>query len=312
MEIAHLGKDKILGNLACFMAYAIFGINIVTCKDLSSSHLLSPLALFSLRATGAGCLFWLLSLFCPKEKVEKGDYLKLCAASFIGFFLVQASFLMAIPDVTPMTCSILSAFTPIYTMFIAALTIKEPITWKKAGGVLLSFCGIVFLITNSSTGGSGGTTTSLKGILCMVTNGLSFAIYLGLFKPLIAKYSVVTFMKWIFLFAFMMSIPFAGKELITFDYSQLTGALTMDLLILVVCATFISYFLLSFGQKFVRPTMVSLYSYLQPIMAIAISITVGMDTLTFTKIIAVAAVFTGVILVSFSKSRESERTNQDA
>lgn len=197
-------------------------------------------------------------------------------------------------------------------MFIAALTIKEPITWKKAGGVLLSFCGIVFLITNSSTGGSGGTTTSLKGILCMVTNGLSFAIYLGLFKPLIAKYSVVTFMKWIFLFAFMMSIPFAGKELITFDYSQLTGALTMDLLILVVCATFISYFLLSFGQKFVRPTMVSLYSYLQPIMAIAISITVGMDTLTFTKIIAVAAVFTGVILVSFSKSRESERTNQDA
>ena len=122
--------NKIMGNLACFLAYTIFGINIVTCKDLASSHLLSPLALFGLRALGAGALFWILSLFRPKEKVELKDYPKLFAASFIGFFMVQASFLMAIPEATPMTCSILSALTPIYTLFIAALTIREPVTWK--------------------------------------------------------------------------------------------------------------------------------------------------------------------------------------
>lgn len=305
MRIEHLGKDKILGNLACFTAYLIFGINIVTCKDLSSSHLLSPLALFCLRATGAGTLFWILSLFCPKEKVELKDYPKLFAASFIGFFLVQASFLMAIPDVTPMTCSILSALTPIYTMFIAALTIKEPITWKKAGGVALSFCGIVLLILNSASG-DGAQTTNLKGIICLIINGLSFAVYLALFKPLIARYSVVTFMKWIFLFAFLMAVPFAGKELLAFDFSSLSVSLTIDLLILVVCATFMSYFLLSFGQKFVRPTMVSLYTYMQPLLATGISIAIGMDTLTPAKILATVAVFSGVVLVSLSKSRESE------
>ena len=190
-------------------------------------------------------------------------------------------------------------------MFVAALAIKEPITWKKAGGVVLSFCGIVFLIMHSSTGGNGAQSTSLMGVICMIINGLSFAIYLGLFKQLIARYAVVTYMKWIFLFAFLMSAPFAGKELLTFNYHQLSGIFIIDLAILIVCATFISYFLLSFGQKHVRPTMVSLYSYMQPIIAIAISIAVGMDTLTFNKIFAVIAVFTGVILVSFSKSRES-------
>lgn len=305
MRIEHLGKNKILGNLACFTAYLIFGINIVTCKDLSSSHLLSPLALFCLRATGAGTLFWILSLFCPKEKVELKDYPKLFAASFIGFFLVQASFLMAIPDVTPMTCSILSALTPIYTMFIAALTIKEPITWKKAGGVALSFCGIVLLILNS-TGGDGAQTTNLRGIICLIINGLSFAVYLALFKPLISRYSVVTFMKWIFTFAFLMAVPFAGREILAFDFGSLSVSLTIDLLILVVCATFISYFLLSFGQKFVRPTMVSLYTYMQPLLATGISIAIGMDTLTPAKILATAAVFSGVVLVSLSKSRESK------
>lgn len=221
--------------------------------------------------------------------MELKDYPKLFAASFIGFFMVQASFLMAIPEATPMTCSILSALTPIYTMFIAALTIREPVTWKKAGGVVMSFCGIVWLILISSTGDGGTQATSLRGVLFMLTNGLSFAVYLGVFKPLISKYSVVTYMKWIS-FRIYDSMPFAGKELATFDYTSLTGILVIDLLILVVCATFMSYFLISFGQKFVRPTMVSLYSYMQPIMAIAISIAVGMDTLTLPKVVAVMIV----------------------
>ena len=103
MTLTGLDKNKILGNLASFSAYTIFGINIVTCKDLSSSHLISPLALFCLRAIGAGLLFWILSFFCPKEKVALKDYPKIFAASFVGFFLVQFSFLSAIPDVTPMT-----------------------------------------------------------------------------------------------------------------------------------------------------------------------------------------------------------------
>ena len=115
-------------------------------------------------------------------------------------------------------------------------------------------------------------------------------------------------MKWIFHFAYIMSAPFCGKELVTFDYGQLSGIIIIDLIILIVCATFLAYFLISYGQKYVRPTMVSLYSYMQPIMAIAISIIVGMDTLTFTKVLALFAVFTGVILVSFSKSRAQEKT----
>ncbi|HAZ74395.1 MAG TPA: EamA family transporter [Rikenellaceae bacterium] len=303
MNFGKIAKNKLLGNLACFIAYTIFGINIVTCKDLSNSHLLSPLALFCLRAFGAGILFWILSLCFPREKVAPKDLPKIFAASFVGFFLVQFSFLSAIPDVTPMTCSIISTLTPIYTMFIAALTIKEPITWKKAGGVLLSFCGIVIFIVNSNTGGSGAQSSNLKGILLMLVNGLSFAAYLAIFKPLISKYSVVSYMKWIFLFAFLMSAPFCGKELLTFDYGRLSGAMIVDLAVLIICATFVSYFLISFGQKFVRPTMVSLYSYMQPIIAILISIIAGMDSLTITKIVALAAVVGGVLLVSFSKSR---------
>ena len=295
-------KEKTLGHLACFIAYAIFGINIIVCKDLTSSRLISPIALFCLRSLGAGTLFWLISCFMPKEEVTKKDYGKILMASLLGFFLTQMTFLIAIPDITPMDCSIVSSLSPIYTMFIAAYALKEPITLRKAGGVAISFLGIIYLILNSVTGAGSTVQTSWTGILLMIANSLCFSLYLGLFKPVITRYSVITFMKWIFLFASVFSLPLAGHELLTFDYSLLSGLYLSELAFLIVCSTFITYFLIPLGQKRIRPTLVSMYSYVQPIIAIVISIWVGMDTLSWQKVLAAAMVFGGVVLVNYSRS----------
>ena len=295
-------KDSIIGHLACFIAYAIFGFNIIVCKDLTSGHLISPLAIFCLRSIGAGALFWLISAFMPAEKIDKKDYPKIFAASMLGFFTCQITFLIGIPYITPMDCSILTAMSPIYTMAIAAIAIKEPISWQKATGVAVSFAGIIYLIV-SKTGNIGGASeTTLFGIFMIVLNSLSFSMYLGIFKPLIGKYHVVTFMKWIFLFAFAVSAPFAGKEIVTLDWSAIPRIQLAELAYLVVCATFITYFLIPIGQKRIRPTLVSMYSYVQPIIAIVISICIGMDTLTWQKVAAAVMVFGGVIIVSYSRS----------
>ena len=293
----------LIGHIACFTAYSIFGINIVTCKDMAGSGLISPLSLFCLRSIGACILFWFISCFLPKEEVDRKDLPKIFVASIFGFFLTQITFLMAISDITPMNCSILSALSPIYTMLIASIALKEPITLKKTGGVLLSFSGIVYLILNSVTAVGGVTHTNPIGVLLIICNGLCLSLYLGSFKPLISKYSVVTFMKWIFLFALLMSFPFSAKELISIDYAALPSAYVFELLFLIVCATFVTYFLIPVGQKRIRPTLVSMYSYVQPIIATVISIIAGMDTLNWQKVLAAGTVFTGVLIVNFSKSK---------
>lgn len=294
-------RNRLAGHMACFAAYAIFGVNIIVCKDLTSGHLVSPIALFTLRSIGAGLMFWILSLFLPYEKVDKADYLKIFAAAFLGYFVTQLTFLAAIPDVTPMHCSIISSMSPIYTMFIAALVLKEPITLKKASGVLLSLCGILFLIFNNAKGGTGIAESKLSGLFLMFLNSLSFSLYLGIFKPVIAKYSVVTFMKWIFLFSALMSLPLSFKEVFSFSWTQIPSEQMWELGYLIVFATFMSYFLIPYGQKRIRPTLVSMYSYIQPIIATVISIIIGMDILTWQKFLAALMVFAGVFVVSRSK-----------
>lgn len=295
--------NSILGHLACFTAYTIFGLNIVVCKDLTSSGAISPIALFTIRSLGAGALFWLISLFLPKQSVERRDLPKIFAASVLGFFLTQMCFLMAISRITPMDCSIITSLSPIYTMFIAAYALKEPLSTQKIGGVVLSLCGIIYLILNSVTSSATVIETTPVGVLLMIGNSLCFSLYLGIFKPTIAKYSVVTFMKWTFLFASLLSLPFSVKELFTIDYAALPTSFITELAFLVICATFITYFLIPVGQKILRPTLVSMYSYVQPIIAIVVSIYVGMDTLSWQKVIAAITVFTGVILVSYSRKK---------
>lgn len=295
--------NSIFGHIACFTAYLIFGLNIVVCKDLTTSGIISPISLFFLRSVGAGTLFWLISLFMPRQRVERSDFPKFIVASLLGFFLTQIFFLMAISRITPMDCSIITSLSPIYTMFIAAYALKEPLSVKKIGGVVLSLCGIVYLILNSVGSASAVTQTTPLGVLLMIGNSLCFSLYLGIFKPTIAKYSVITFMKWIFLFSSLLSLPFALSEVITIDWPSLSGAFIAELAFLIICATFVTYLLIPIGQKILRPTLVSMYSYVQPIVAIVVSICVGMDTLTWQKIVAAITVFSGVVLVSLSKKR---------
>ena len=239
-----------------------------------------------------------------KEKVEKKDYIKIFAASMLGFLTCQVTFLVGIPHITPMDCSILTAMAPIYTMAVAAIAIKEPVTLKKSIGVAVSFAGIIYLIISRVTTPSGVTESTPFGIFMIILNSLSFSMYLGIFKPLIGKYSVVTFMKWIFLFSACVSTPLSLKGLINVDWAGIPTKHYAELAYLIICATFITYYLIPISQKRIRPTIVSMYSYVQPIIAIAVSIAIGMDTLTWQKILATILVFGGVAIVSRSRTAQ--------
>ncbi len=293
--------DQLKGHLSIAAAYTIFGLNLVFCKDIANSGTVSPYVLFTLRAIGACALFWLLALLMPKEKVDRRDYPKIAAASLVGLFIPQMTFLMAIAITSAIDTAIIGTLGPIFTMFFAFLFLKEPITGKKAGGVALSFAGILFLIFNSVHEG-GAAATSPWGVVLLLVNSLSFSLYLGLFRPLISKYSVVTFMKWSFLFSLLISLPVSFKELVSTDYAAIPTLVRWEIGYLIFFATFVAYFLIPYGQKLIRPTLVSMYSYIQPIIAALVSIWAGVDTLTWQKVLASFLVVGGVVLVSRSRA----------
>lgn len=295
---------QLLGHLACFGAYAIFGLNIIFCKDITNQSVLSPSLLFTFRAVCAAALFWLLSLFTPKHKVPKRDLLAMFGAGFLGLVMPQMTFLYAVGMTTPIDLSVVNSITPIMTMFVAAIFLKEPITFKKATGVALSFGGVIWLIFQSTHTGGIGHSSPL-GIGLTILNALCFALYLGICRPIIQRYDVVTLMKWMFLFALIIIIPFSARDLVSTQYALVSAQVWWEVAYLIFFATFVAYFLIPIGQQRIRPTLVSMYNYLQPIIASIIGVWLGMDQLTLTKVLAAILIFAGVAIVNRSRARAS-------
>ena len=79
------------------------------------------------------------------------------------------------------------------------------------------------------------------------------------------------------------------------------------MLILVVCTTFIAYLLNSSALKELSPTTVSIYIYLQPILATLFAILRESDSLDEQKIISTTIIFLGVYLVSVRSKKQSKR-----
>jgi drug/metabolite transporter (DMT)-like permease len=289
------------GHAALLIAYIIFGLNVPIAKNvLLHEEVCSALALTFYRFGGAAILFWLSSFFTKKESVPFRDLLMLFGASFFGIFITQLTFITGLSKTSPIDASVIVTTSPIMTMILAAFFLKEPITWKKAIGVLVGASGALLLIFTGIT--TEQYHSNFTGNLLCLLSTLSFAIYLSAFKKIILRYSPVTIMKWMFLFASVCCLPFSWSDIISVQYTAISTGIYLQIIYVVVLASFFSYLLIPVGQKLLRPTIVSMYNYLQPVMSSLVAVAIGMDQFGWVKGSATALIFLGVYIVTKSKS----------
>jgi drug/metabolite transporter (DMT)-like permease len=289
------------GHAALFIAYIIFGLNTPLSKAVLLHGEISAMTLTFFRFAGAAALFWIASLFTKKEHVSLRDILLLFVAAIFGIVINQMSFIVGLSMTSPIDASVITTLAPIMTMILAAFFLKEPITWKKVVGVLIGAAGALLLILNDNR--VHHDSASMEGNLLCILSCFSFAIYLSAFKKLIIRYSATTLMKWMFLFATVCSFPFCLHDISAVNYAAIPADIYLRIAYIVAVATFITYLLIPAGQKFLRPTVVSMYNYLQPVVSSLLAVALGMDTFGWTKSAAALLVFFGVYVVTQSKSR---------
>jgi len=304
-----MANDKSLrGHAAMFAANVMWGLNAPIGKSVLGEF--SPLSVTTFRMVGAAIAFWVLSIFCPKENVESKDLLKLFFAALFGVVFNQGCFIFGLSLTSPIDASIVTTTTPIITMIVAAMYLHEPITNKKILGIFIGAMGALTLILSSQAATSNGQSGSIVGdIFCLIAQ-LSFAVYLTVFRDLITKYSPVTISKWLFIYASVCFIPFSYHDVTAIDFTAIPLDMVLQISYVVLCATFLAYILTMFGQRLLRPTLVSMYNYVQPIVASIVAVAIGMDSFGWQKGVAIALVFLGVYVVTQSKSKdqlESER-----
>ena len=221
----------------------------------------------------------------------------------------QCCYTMGLSVTSPINASIVTTSMPIFAMILAFFILKEPITGKKAGGVALGCAGAVILIVTSATAASSKVGDIRGDLLCLGAQ-LSFALYLSLFSKLIRRYSVITVNKWMFTYATIIILPFTFQDVSDIDYASISVRTWMETGFVVFFGTYVSYILMMVAQHTLRPTVVSIYNYVQPVVSVTVSVLTGIGVFKPAQAAAVILVCAGVWMVTKSKSRrdmESEK-----
>ena len=303
-------RIPLLAHLSLAGAAICWGLMSPLGKD-AMQHGIDGITLVSLRVLGGAILFWLTSLFTPRETISRKHIALLCLAAVFGLVGNQCCFTIGLSLTSPVNAGIVTTTMPISALLLSALILKEPITLRKALGVALGCCGAVLLVMTSVRTAAGATGMGdLRGDLLCFAAQISYTIYLTVFGWLAKRYSIFTVNKWMFLSATCIIWPFTAQHVWQTPWSALSTVTLAEISYVVVGGTFLAYILMIRGQQVLRPTVVSMYNYVQPIVAVIVSIVLGLAVFTLTHALAVALIFSGVALVTLSKSRKDLLQNQ--
>lgn len=278
-------KNKIQAHSAVILANVIFGLGVPVTKLLLDEWV-SPMGYMFTRCLGAAVIFWLISLFMPKEHVERKDLLIIMLGGLLGFVVSQTLTAWALVYTTPVYFSLIATLTPVATMLMAAVFLKETLNGKKTIGVLIGIAGALLMVFMGWQSGSG--TNDVLGIFLTILSLLTWVIYLLITRNVSQKYSAVTQMKWIFLISTLAVLPFAAPEWGQQKLFSAAWAWTgvAEMAFIVLFATVMGYFAIPFAMHYLPATTVSIYTNLQPVVASLVAIYIGQDVLTWDKPVA--------------------------
>lgn len=292
-------SKRTLALIAATVVSLIYGITFTIAKDVMPAYV-KPFGFIVMRVGGSTILFWLCSLFLGKEKIALKDFPRIMAAAFFGVAFNMLTFFQGLSLTSPIMASVLMVTTPMIVLVLSAIIMKEKIVGKKAIGILLGLGGTVVLILYGKS--VSRSDNALWGNFLVFVNAISYGLYLIIVKKLMDKYNPFAFVKWIYLFGFIMVLPFGWEQLSQVQFESLPFDITVKVAFVVIFSTFLTYLLNLLSMKELKPTTVAVFIYLQPFFATVFAIGLGKDELSVVKLLSALLIFTGVYLVTMTKS----------
>ncbi len=265
-----------------------------------------PFGFALLRVFFAMVVLSIIQSLTVKEKVtDKKDLWLLAKCGLFGVALNQLLFLKGLSLTTAINSSIIMTLIPVMVLAFSFFLLKETIGIRKIGGIILALIGAIILLYKEDFGLSNDTLT---GDLLNFLNAASYALYLVLVKPLMKKYHSLTVIKWVFIFSFIFVLPFGFMDVISIEWGSFTPAVWGSICYVIIASTIFVYWLNVVTLKYVSPSIVGVYIYLQPLFATGIAVFAFGESFQLKQLLAAVLIFIGVYFVNFSNAAKKQLT----
>lgn len=285
-------------HIITLAAFICFGLMSPLCKWAMESGMVTGVSMAGFRLCGAALLFWAVSPLVSRQRVERGDWIPLIIMSLCGMGINQFCYVLGVQYTSPTNACVATTSTPVFTFILSAVFLHAAVTLRRVAGLMIAAAGALVLILGSQM--EGGRSGSPVGDAICLFSQLSVSFYFVFFSGVIKKYHPVVLMRWLFLISAVLTAPLWLHEMFTMPWRQLGVAEIWGSAYVVFFGSFISYLLMIVGQRHLAPPTVTAYNYIQPVIAAAVGISLGVDVLTWQKVVAVICIAAGVWAISRS------------
>ncbi|MCA1763608.1 MAG: DMT family transporter [Cryomorphaceae bacterium] len=296
-------SPRLLAHLALLIVALIYSANYVIAKDVMPEYI-GPRGFIFIRVVGATLLFFAFSTFTKGSKrIERKDWFRILLCGFFGVAGNQLLFFEGLNLTTPINAAVIMTSNPVLVLVMGALLLRERLKPLKILGVIIGGGGALYLILGSGEANLLEPTASLGNLLIFI-NASSYAVYLVIVKPLMAKYDALLVIKWVFFSGLLFVVPAGVGQFSEIDWSSWTPGIFASVGFVVVFTTFIAYLFNVFALKTLSSATVSTYIYLQPLFTTLLSLFLARDVLTLRAVVAAALIFTGVYLAARKQQKK--------
>ncbi|MDE5844360.1 MAG: DMT family transporter [Muribaculaceae bacterium] len=300
-------SGAIVGNVCILIATIFWGMNVAVTKALIPDWMTAD-GIAAVRLIGGAGLFWLVSIFIKDKPIEHEDWLKLFLGGAIGLFLFIFLFVTSLRFGSAIDISIIMTLPPIFVIVMEIIFCKRRPAMLEYLGIVVSFAGAAFVIASNGSG-SGSGSNPLLGDLLAIASAACYAFYLFILEGPTKKYRPSNMLRWVFLFAAVPALCLVPGMKDMPIMSTTDARPWIEIGFILLCPTFIAYFLVQPAIKHIGSELVSIYQYLTPVFATLTAVLMGIGKLHWTQVGAMIIIIAGMLLTNRGKNVKPATSN---
>lgn len=279
---------------------ALLCCNIVWACDYPFYNLLlgryiDPLAMVTASLIVAAILSWIPTLWEGCEPIERSDWGIMLTAALLMGLVRKLMMMFGLSRTSPIDGSIIATIVPLIVLVVSVVARLDKFTFRKVLGLGLGLAGAVAVVLTSNM--SSHANSELWGNVMMMCSGVVTAIYMVFLRRMVSKYRITTVLRAIYTISAVVILPLGMNSVIKSDFSDMNTHLWLAAAFVVVVPTYLPNLLLNYSLRYLQPTVSSSYTYIQPVLAVALSVAMGLDRLHADTVLFAAVLFVGVWLV---------------
>lgn len=285
---------------------ALLGCNIVWACDYPFYNLLlgryiEPLAMVTASLVVAALLSWIPRLWEKPQAIERSDWGIIFIAALLMGVVRKVMMMFGLSRTSPIDGAIIATIVPLLVLLVSVIVRIDRLTARKTVGLIIGMAAAVAVIVTSNT--PTHDKSGLWGNVMMICSATVTALYMVFFKRLVAKYRITTLLRAMYTISAIVMFPIGIESVVKSDFAGMNTHLWAAAAFVLIVPTYLPNLLLNYSLRFVEPTVSSIYTYIQPVLAVSLSVAMGLDVLHLDTALFAVVLFAGVWMVISSYRR---------